>query len=136
MNPDLNPDQAQLDADLDRELDEVDPRHTASLASSLAQLLEIPADLGHRTHASVSEGLLERSLLGTFADLATIGWHTVAVLVAPDDPGPSHNPPDPAAPPSPSRTRTRARTRARTRTTDSRTTDSRTTDSRTTGGQP
>lgn len=86
------PDERQ-GADIDEELERVDP----GLAGSLAQLLEVPADLEARTRRSVTSSMLDQSLLGTGADLLAVGWQTMALLVPRPDPLPSHNPSDPTS---------------------------------------
>lgn len=53
------------------------------LHTSLAQLLAAPADLEARTQSSVTTNLMSRSLLGTGADLLTVGWETVRFLFSP-----------------------------------------------------
>lgn len=65
--------------DVDRLLAEGD----GNLSGSLAQLLSPPADLGSRTHERVATELMSRSLLGSAADLLTVGWRTAQLLFGP-----------------------------------------------------
>ena len=71
--------------ELDLELDQVDPEFIANLRKALAQLTEVPADLGTRTASSVVEQLTEQSFLGALSDLCSVGWLTIGVLVGPSD---------------------------------------------------
>lgn len=79
MNDERRPDDRHLDeeAALDRDLAATDD---ARLRTSLAQLLTAPADLETRTQHQVTNSLLNRSVLGTGADLLTVGWQTVRLL--------------------------------------------------------
>jgi len=70
------------DVALDRELAETDDL----LHGSLAQLLSAPADLGAKTQTRAASHLMSRSLLGTGADLLTVGWHTLRLLFADGEP--------------------------------------------------
>lgn len=69
---DVGPDDVALDAEL-AATDDV-------LQRSLAQLLAPPADLETRTQDQVTNSLMSRSLLGTGADLLTVGWQTLRLL--------------------------------------------------------
>ena len=89
------------------ELDEHDRIPTSTLADSLAQLMQIPADLEARTSVSVAGSIRERSVLGTATDLLAVGWQTLGIL-APAPPAPpappvsrfSQSPPPPAPDPT------------------------------------
>jgi len=74
-------DAAGSDAELDAELERTDDL----LQRSLAQLLAPPADLEARTQNQVATSLMSRSLLGTGADLLTVGWQTVRFLFSQQD---------------------------------------------------
>ena len=69
--------------------DDIDAQLAATddvLAGSLAQLLAPPADLEARTQSRVTTSLMSRSLLGTGADLLSVGWQTVRLLwIDPDE---------------------------------------------------
>jgi hypothetical protein len=64
----------------DDELDAELARTDDVLGRSLAQLLTAPAALEARTRSQVTTSLMSRSLLGTGADLLTVGWLTARFL--------------------------------------------------------
>lgn len=63
------------------------------LQRSLAQLLAPPADLEARTEDHVANSLMSRSLLGTGADLLTVGWQTLRLMFTEPEAGPGENGP-------------------------------------------
>ncbi|HQF94017.1 MAG TPA: hypothetical protein PLS46_07640 [Microthrixaceae bacterium] len=73
-----------FDADLESELAATDN----VLHRSLAQLLAPPADLESRTQDHVANSLMSRSLLGTGADLLTVGWQTLRLMWSEPEPEP------------------------------------------------
>lgn len=81
--PDMDLSSVPSDAE-DRELDAALAESEGALTGSLAQLLSPPADLGSRTHTHVATNLMSRSLLGSCADLLTVGWRTAQVLFGPE----------------------------------------------------
>lgn len=80
MNDEMPPDDGAIDAEL-AATDDI-------LQRSLAQLLAPPADLETRTQDQVTNSLMSRSLLGTGADLLTVGWQTLRLMFADSEPGP------------------------------------------------
>lgn len=80
-----SPHEIDDDPTLDAALDETDGVLGESLAALLgggrAQLPDPPADLEARTRDGVANSLMGRSLLGTGADLMTVGWQTVRFLL-------------------------------------------------------
>lgn len=72
-------DEAALDAEL---------AATETVTAELAQLFEVPADLGRRTTVEVTDGLLARSSLSAAVDLVALGWRTVRFLTSSPDPRP------------------------------------------------
>ena len=84
-----SPHEIDDDPTLDAALDETDGVLGESLAALLgggrAQLPDPPADLEARTRDGVANSLMGRSLLGTGADLMTVGWQTVSFLLGSGD---------------------------------------------------
>lgn len=80
-----SPHEIDDDPTLDAALDETEGVLGDSLAALLgggrAQLPDPPADLEARTRDGVANSLMGRSLLGTGADLMTVGWQTVRFLL-------------------------------------------------------
>ena len=67
--------------DIDADLEATD----VLLHDSLAQLFRPPADLETRTQRHVATSLMSRSFLGTASDLLTVGFHTLRLLLSPND---------------------------------------------------
>lgn len=82
MNTEQPPFDGDVDADLESELAATDN----VLHRSLAQLLAPPADLESRTQDHVANSLMSRSLLGTGADLLTVGWQTLRLMWSEPEP--------------------------------------------------
>lgn len=76
------------------DLDDVDNELAATdhlFTDSLAHILAPPADLEQRTNVTIAQSLLNRSALGTAADLLTVGWHTVRLLARTHPENPSEH---------------------------------------------
>lgn len=94
----MNTEQPPFDGDCDRDRDferDFDADLESELAAtdnvlhrSLAQLLAPPADLESRTQDHVANSLMSRSLLGTGADLLTVGWQTLRLMWSEPEPEP------------------------------------------------